>query len=311
MKAIPLLSAIVSLIMSSAPAPAFAFSAAKQDLVYKTVGGHEIGATLFLPGEGSAFPVFAYFHGGGFVYGNRDEGLKGALKDKLLAAGFAVLSFDYRLAPETKLEEIVEDARDAMRWLKSDGGERFGLDVSRIVVAGGSAGGYLALATCFREDSRAKAVISISAPTGFSVGNIQMGDRAVLGRPGPYDLVKSAPVSHGDYAGRKDLWKFLGKNRLLLHEIFGFDPAREPERLAPFSLEANMNADCPATLLVHARNDRLVDVRQAEALFGSLREKGVRAELFLVDEGHSSELIERNPAAADAIVSFLSRSLND
>ena len=62
-------------------------------------------------------------------------------------AGFSVFSIDYRLAPESRLPEIVEDVRDALAWLKQEGLSRFDLDVSRIAVAGSSAGGYLGLMT--------------------------------------------------------------------------------------------------------------------------------------------------------------------
>lgn len=281
----------------------------KQEFVYKTVGGHDLLATVYLPEARRDVPVFVFFHGGGFIFGNKDDGMDTPLRDELLAANYAVVSVNYRLAPETKLDGIVEDARDAIRWIRANGRRQYAMDTTRIAAAGGSSGGYLALATCFGTDARPSAVVAISAPTGFSAGLAPMGDLALLRKPGPYDIVKTAAVSHGDYDARMELWRFLSRNRLALHEIFGFDPNADPARLKRFTLTDNIGSDCPPTLLVQARADRLVNPEQAEAYFRFLRKKGVPAELCMVGAGHSSDLINQNPDSVAAIVAFLNKHL--
>ena len=57
-----------------------------------------------------AYPVLIYFHGGSFTFGNREQGLEQVLKEKLLANNIAIVSADYRLAPETKLGEIMQES---------------------------------------------------------------------------------------------------------------------------------------------------------------------------------------------------------
>ena len=64
---------------------------------------------------------------------------------RYLEAGFVVISIDYRLAPETKLPQIIEDLQDAFRWVRKTGPEAFQIDPQRVAVTGGSAGGYLTL----------------------------------------------------------------------------------------------------------------------------------------------------------------------
>ncbi|WP_415988858.1 alpha/beta hydrolase [Alistipes indistinctus] len=67
-------------------------------------------ATLYLPEPQGAYPVLIYFHGGSFTFGNREQGLEQVLKEKLLANNIAIVSADYRLAPETKLGEIMQES---------------------------------------------------------------------------------------------------------------------------------------------------------------------------------------------------------
>ncbi len=95
-------------------------------------------------------PVFVYFHGGGWVVGNLDTHDVVA-RQIANTSGFAVLSVDYRLSPETKFPGAVEDAMAAVEWAAAGGdGHKYGLaiDPTRIVVGGDSAGGNLAAVVC-------------------------------------------------------------------------------------------------------------------------------------------------------------------
>jgi acetyl esterase len=98
-------------------------------------------------------PLLVYFHGGGFMLGSV------ALYDttcRRLAAqsGCAVLSVDYRLAPETQFPGAVLDAYAATRWA-SDHAQLLNIDPSRIAVGGDSAGGNLAAVVAqMAQDSR-------------------------------------------------------------------------------------------------------------------------------------------------------------
>ena len=102
--------------------------------------GHAIPVRLYAP-AGAALPVLVYFHGGGFTIGS--IATHDALCRRLShLAGCAVLSVDYRLAPEYKFPTAFEDAWDVVQWVAASGAER-GLDSSRIAVGGDSAGGTL------------------------------------------------------------------------------------------------------------------------------------------------------------------------
>jgi acetyl esterase/lipase len=289
-----------------------AFSQPKYEehvFVYKVVNGHEIKANIFIPETGHVHPVVVYFHGGGFMFGNRDEGLESALRDKLLANDYAVVSADYRLAPETKLAGIIGDAADVINWLTQNGAKQFQIDFNKIAAAGGSAGGYLALTTGYIANPPPKVIISISAPTANSDVNNQNTDESVLNQPGPYHIVKDSVVSYGDYSTRVDLWKFLSKNRLFSFELFGFDVSKDTARLLKYSLTNHIKKEYPPTLIVHAKNDQLIQFSEAEQFYNFLKMKGVQSELFIAKNGHSSELINTCPEALDKVVQFLDAHL--
>lgn len=105
--------------------------------------GFDIPVRLYAPG-GGALPVLVYFHGGGFTIGNiaTHDGLCRRLAH---LAQCAVLSVDYRLAPEFKFPTAHEDAWDAVQWVARDG-KNHGLDGTRMAVGGDSAGGTLSAA---------------------------------------------------------------------------------------------------------------------------------------------------------------------
>jgi acetyl esterase len=124
------------------PPPAMA---REQRLSVPVRDGATLGAELVVPpvtGQGP-LPVLLYFHGGGFVVGSVRT--HAALCRRLAAqAGCAVLSLDYRLAPEHRFPTAVHDAVDALAWLRG-AAPGLGLDPGRIAVGGDSAGATLAV----------------------------------------------------------------------------------------------------------------------------------------------------------------------
>ena len=131
---------------------AFAEGAPKvkmQTFTYKKVGDLEIKADVHRPGDEVRRPVLVYIHGGALINGGR-QSINKRIKEMFLGAGYAIVSIDYRLAPETQLPGIIEDLEDAFKWLRRDGARLFNVDTSKIAVAGGSAGGCLTLVSGFR-----------------------------------------------------------------------------------------------------------------------------------------------------------------
>ena len=121
-----------------------------EDLRIPTAEG-QIGARFYLPGGlpgGAPPPLLVFFHAGGFVIGDL-ETHDGVCRFIAAAAGVAVLSVDYRLAPEHPFPAAIEDAWAAFTWAAANAAE-LGVDPARIAVGGDSAGGNLAAVVCLR-----------------------------------------------------------------------------------------------------------------------------------------------------------------
>jgi acetyl esterase len=102
----------------------------------------KLSLRVYYPKSKGPHPVLLYFHGGGFIFGNIQ------LVDKIARClcnltGMAVVSVDYRKAPENPYPAALNDAQSSLNWIAAEG-SKFDLDSKRIAVIGDSAGGNLA-----------------------------------------------------------------------------------------------------------------------------------------------------------------------
>jgi len=115
-----------------------------RDLTIPARDGVALPARLYRPSLDPGLPVLLYLHGGGFMIGSiaTHDILCRSLAQR---SGCAVVSLDYRLAPEHRFPTAFNDGWDALRWLHGHGAG-LGLDPTRLAVGGDSAGGTLAAA---------------------------------------------------------------------------------------------------------------------------------------------------------------------
>ena len=113
-----------------------------QDLRVPARDGAELPARLYADSTATGLPALLYMHGGGFTIGGI-ESHDTVCRVLAQQSGAAVVSLDYRLAPEHRFPTAVHDSFDALHWLAREGAA-LGLDTTRLAVGGDSAGGTLA-----------------------------------------------------------------------------------------------------------------------------------------------------------------------
>ena len=121
--------------------------------------GGDLGLRLYRPRCIEPPPLLVYLHGGGWVIGDLDiqDGLCRALANR---TGCALLSVDYRLAPEHPFPAAAEDSWAALEWAAANG-SRLDVDPGRLGIAGDSAGGNLAAVSALRARDRGSPRLSV------------------------------------------------------------------------------------------------------------------------------------------------------
>lgn len=105
----------------------------KETRIYKQVNNCSIYADIYYQGANS--PIILYIHGGALIFGSRDW-LPSEQIDFFTRSGFSVVNIDYRLAPETEFECIIEDIKDAMDWVRTKATEWYDFDIENMAVMG-------------------------------------------------------------------------------------------------------------------------------------------------------------------------------
>ncbi len=234
----------------------------------------DIPVRLFRP-DGPARALYLHIHGGGWILG---DPLMGDPSNAELAErhGLAVLSVDYRLAPEHPYPAGPDDCQAAAAWLLDKGASELGAD--RLIVGGESAGGHLSLVTGLRIRDRLDAAERL------------LGLNLVFGW---YD-VNGTPSQSGN-GGHPDMLTPEG----LRFMVECFTPGlSEAERRAPdiSPLHADL-AGLPPTLVSVGELDHLLD----DSLFLAprLASAGVDVELQVYpDSPHGYQALPTRMAAA-------------
>ncbi|MBE9047519.1 alpha/beta hydrolase [Pleurocapsales cyanobacterium LEGE 10410] len=146
------------------------------DAIIKKVNALGVPGQLVLAAGASDLATIVYLHGGGYAMGslNTHRTLAYNLSQ---ASGFQVLQVDYRLAPEHPFPAALQDSVTTIKWLRQNG-----LPAKQIGMAGDSAGGGLALATCLvlrdAGEELPAAVVCISPWTDLAAQGESMQSKA-------------------------------------------------------------------------------------------------------------------------------------
>jgi acetyl esterase/lipase len=114
------------------------------NVVYMRANGWEGKLDIYAQRAPTPAPTVIFIHGGGWVRGTKDASVLTVLP--YIAMGYSVVNVEYRLADVSLAPAAIEDCRCALRWVVEHAKE-YNVDVDRLIVAGASAGGHLALTT--------------------------------------------------------------------------------------------------------------------------------------------------------------------
>jgi acetyl esterase/lipase len=228
----------------------------RQDVVYGSPDGRDLHLDVIvrrrLPEEPR--PAIVFIHGGSWKFGNKGQFRRQAawLADRLDVFG---ASIEYRLSGEAQFPAALEDAKCAVRWVRSVAG-KYRVDPKRIAVCGGSAGGHLS------------AMMAVSNGVQEYEGN---GGHADFSSD-----VQLAILFNGEF----DMWDLVEKGSLIdaMKAFYGGTPDEIPRRYDEASPIKRLTKSTPPMLFLHGDQDRCVSHEQALAMVKRLDELGVPAE---------------------------------
>jgi acetyl esterase/lipase len=223
----------------------------QEALAYGSHARHKLD--IYTPANASArAPVVVFFYGGNWTTGQRDDY---AFVGRALAArGFVVVIPDYRLYPEVKYPDFLDDAAQAVAWTAREIG-RFGGDPQRLYVMGHSAGAYNAAMVALAPDYLAKFGMKAASLRGW------------IGLAGPYDFI---PI--------------VNKTTRPVFHFPDTPPASQPIN--------HVSRDAPPALLIAANSDDLVNpARNTGGLARKLRGAGVHVEEVYYDRVNHVTLV--------------------
>ncbi|WP_043834370.1 alpha/beta hydrolase [Muricoccus aerilatus] len=232
----------------SNPEPAMAESSDR----WLPVRGRRLLCRLHRPSDAEPLPVLVHLHGGGWVWGSIDTH-DPLVRSLAAGSGCAVIAPDYALSPEAAFPQALEEVAAVVRWVAAHGAE-WGLDPSRIVLGGDSAGANLALGA---------ALLLRQSDPGLRL-------RGLLLDYGVFDDRMATP----SYAEFADGYGLTAERMRFFWDCYAPNPA---DRLSPYAapIRADLRGLPPCRVQI-AELDVLSDENRAMAR--ALREAGVTVE---------------------------------
>jgi acetyl esterase len=254
------ITAALFFIAASLASPTDARTPTQEGIQYGEADGQILTMDYYAPTGAGTHPIAIIVHGGGYQRGDSKSGSEAYCADFLAPAGYAVFSINYRLAPKYPYPYMVYDVERAVRYLRHNAAQ-WGADPHKIVLIGGSAGGFLSNMVGLlslpgdpkapnpvdHESSRPDAVVSLYAQSSFA----------------------SVPLNKDTHA--------------LLDPLIAKDGEKEALREAsPISY---VKVDDPPFLLIQGDQDEYIPFSEDTNLQTALRRVGVRCDIIRIPGG--------------------------
>ena len=229
---------------------------------------------VYSPADGTDHPVFVFVHGGG--WNSYTKKVFASVAMTLLPQNIVVVVPDYTLHPAGDYEQMVGEVATAICWtLKNI--NTYGGDLSRVVVAGHSAGGHLAMLATL--DPRYLAHLGHSSTEIFGL----------VGLSGVYDCA----VQH-------QFGQELGVSTQVMEAVM-----HGPENYRQASPITYVRGDLPPLLLIHGGKDETVPVRLTDDFHIALQRVGASSQVIIYPNADHTDYL------FDAFSQQETRFLND
>jgi len=291
MKQILFIRTLFFLLLTFTATPVWAQKAPKikidKDVTYRKVGkDKDLQMDIAIPQGEGPFPAVVCVHGGAWREGLGKRQDLTAWIERLAQEGYVAATVSYRLLPDAKFPEPIEDCKTAVRFLRAHA-EKYHVDKNRIGALGFSAGGHL---VCLLgvvgkdagfegkeyadQSSKVQAVISYFGPTDLSAyGNDESAENSTF-----------VPLLGGRFKENPEAYK----------------------KASPITY---VTKDAPPFLFVHGGKDWLVPIEQSRSMYKKLKEAGVPAEIVEIEGGSHGFDKAGNRKATDATLKFLAEKL--
>lgn len=244
-------------------------------------------------------PAVVFVTGGGFIAANRAR--LPQLRMKLAESGYVVASITYRVAPNGRFPQPLEDVKSAIRFVKANA-QKFNIDASRIVVVGDSAGGYLSAFAAATNGSKQFNVgdnLNQSSEILAAVDLYGLSDLSQVGA----DYSKENQKMHHSAGASEALWingatTFGGVDGGVL---------AHPEATAAANPINYISKDSAPLLLMHGTADRLVSPSQTDLMFQAYRAAGVESDRYVIPGADHADEYWVQDNVLDLIVDWLDR----
>lgn len=236
--------------------------------------------------------AFIYLHGSGWHFLNKDVGTRPFFR-QIAAQGHVIMDVAYRLCPETDWRGMVDDAKHAIAWMKANSA-RYGVNPQRVVIAGGSAGGHLALLAAYTDrhpdltpddltdvDLSVRAAVSWYGPTDMDVYYSYAGTRfSSIVREGGDTLAAKLTArvvgTMGFEMRTPEHWqRGVTVQEAMMRALLGGTPDEIPETYRAASPVTYVTPACPPTLLLQGEHDDITSAEAVRILARKLEQAGV------------------------------------
>ena len=272
------------------------------DLVYSVQPGYRpVILDLYRPkakASATGRPLVVYIHGGGWQSGHTRQ--SGAFENwpavlaSIAAKGYVVVSLEYRLSREAPFPAAVQDVKSAIRWLRANAAE-YGIDKTRAVVWGGSAGGQLAALVATSCGVASLAPVTTDKESDCVQGFIAwygIFDFSTMTGFGP----SAAPAAD---APSETITRYLGCSA----------SGCSKDALATGSAVTYLDSKDPPGLLIHGELDKVVPVKQSRDFSEALKAKGVPVQLTVIPGVDHSFVGPTQEATRSASLAALAQSI--